>query len=259
MFAAPATGSARQYVLQMSRSSFCQPPTIGRYASAPFRRVSVVPKMSILALLDTRTMLSESGALRFIPIFPSSSWCFRLASTIASADPLTYTRLSEYASRIIVPSAESGGPQVSRCDNVSINSVVEVASPCGKPFSDEPGKDSRSSRSCKAASGTNFFKAAVTASLLELRLRLLAGQSESLIGEAMGIDHQIVFSYCIYYFDVRDSIHQQRFIHQSQGRIHGFNQNSDDLVYDGIENYCYLAANSFGPTEIPSLVDAYRH
>jgi len=93
---------------------------------------------------------------------------------------------------------------------------------------------------------------------LELRLRLLAGQSAKLIGEAMGIDHRIVFAYCIYYFDVRDLIHQQRFIHQSQGRIHGFNQNSDDLVYDGFENYCYLAANA-STSELPSLVDAYKY
>jgi len=94
---------------------------------------------------------------------------------------------------------------------------------------------------------------------LELRLRLLAGQSTSSIGTKMELDYRVVFAYSIYFFDVRDEVHQYRFTQRMKWQMSCGVEESDTMQFGQFETYCYAVANAFGPETIPVLLDAFNH
>jgi len=94
---------------------------------------------------------------------------------------------------------------------------------------------------------------------LELRLRLLAGESARAIGTRMNLDHRVVFAYSIYFFDVRDAVHQYRFTQRMKWQMSCGIQESDFTQFGRFETYCYAVADAFGAAIIPVLLDTFNH
>ena len=94
---------------------------------------------------------------------------------------------------------------------------------------------------------------------MELRLRLLGGQSPKTIAKTMGLDVDVVVAYSIYFFDVREERHRGVFqFHQRQpARLSA--KSYADLKYDRFENFLYWFMDRISSNLIPMALDAFAH
>jgi hypothetical protein len=86
---------------------------------------------------------------------------------------------------------------------------------------------------------------------LELRLRILAGESSQRISMKMGLDERVVRSYCCYFFDVYDQKHSYLV---NLPRPGAKNTEANHLEY-----FCFRFVDAYGPVVIDRLVDMFRH
>lgn len=105
------------------------------------------------------------------------------------------------------------------------------------------------------------IEAQATPERLELRLRILAGESFPVIARKMKIDEKVVRTYCCYYFDVYE---QRRSYLLNLPRPSDYEASAIPVVATGLkkihlEYYCYRRVDFSGPVLIERLVELYTH
>lgn len=86
---------------------------------------------------------------------------------------------------------------------------------------------------------------------LELRLRILAGESSQRISMKMELDERVVRSYCCYFFDVFEQKHSYL--------VNLPRPNAKDTEANNLEYFCFRFVDAYGPVVIDRLVDMFRN
>ncbi len=94
---------------------------------------------------------------------------------------------------------------------------------------------------------------------LELRLRLLGGQSPKTIAKTMSVDVGVVVAYSIYFFDVREERHRGVFQFRQRQPARLSAKSYADLKYDRFENFLYSFMDRISSNLIPMALDAFVH
>ena len=99
---------------------------------------------------------------------------------------------------------------------------------------------------------------------LELKLRLVTGQTFGFIGSQMQLDESVIRAFAIYFFDVRDSKYRNRFFPRlptsedlmSRRPVSELDQ---DELYLALERYFLLWCHRNGSQSVGKAVDAFRN
>lgn len=97
---------------------------------------------------------------------------------------------------------------------------------------------------------------------LELRLRILAGESLHVIAKTMNLDEMVVRTYCCYFFDVYHQKHAYLINLPRPGSAYAASISpaiDRAIKSDHLEYFCYRMVDAYGPILIDRLVELFVH